>query len=101
MRRGTRWASGLGLLGTHGFEQAVVFLSVHPLITAAGGGGGSTLLALKPGAHFENVDSGFPSPQMTHSTDRYLLELCGLWQASSPLCASDPHQFKGDKDTPK
>lgn len=90
MRRGTRRASGPGLLGSRGFEQAVVFLSVRPLIPAAVGWGG-TLLALDSGAHFESVNSGFPSPQMIHSTDRYLLRLCGLWQATSPLCASDPH----------
>lgn len=48
MRRGTRRASG-----THGFEKALVFLSIHPLVPASVGWGG-TLLALDSRAHFES-----------------------------------------------
>lgn len=60
--------------------------------------------------HTLKVNSGFPSPQMVHTTDRYLLRLCGLRQAISPFCGrgikSQQSRFKGlsllfSKPTPK
>lgn len=50
--------------------------------------------------HTLKVNSGFPSPQITHITDRHLRGLCGLRQAISPFCGkgikSNQSRLKGE-----
>lgn len=87
------WASGLGLLGSHVVLNRLQFPCKSTLQLCGGEAPhlpwilGSTQSELR-----------IPFTQMHRQTSP---QLCGLGQAASPLCASDSHQWKRDKDTSK